>query len=205
MVKMSWRSRRGVGQSGGRLSAGPRLRPGSSRGKGSARSASRRSRTCRQFGNGAGASQKVPENTESSHAEVAACRTEPEDADLQRIVAAWPARAAATSNRGPDGTPGTLETALDETAWGGQLKRGVEVSKRHVEAVCADLFGVPISAGHPQQHLPLRSLPDTRHASFFQRKLFVANCLGAKLPPDSYPTGRNPQPALGAGCRVTVG
>jgi hypothetical protein len=60
-------------------------------------------------------------------------------------------------------------------------------------------------AGHPQQHLPLRSLPDTRHASFFQRKQFVSNCLGSKPSPDSHSTGRDPQPALGAGCRVTVG
>ena len=44
-----WRSRRGVGQRGGRLSAGPRLRPGRRGARGSARSAARRSRTRRQL------------------------------------------------------------------------------------------------------------------------------------------------------------
>jgi hypothetical protein len=47
-----------------------------------------------QLGNAVVASQKVPENTDISSADDAACRpacrAEPEDADLRRVVAAWP-------------------------------------------------------------------------------------------------------------------
>ena len=39
-------------------------------------------------------------------------------------------RATATNNRGPDGNPGSLETALNETAWGRQLNKGVGVPER---------------------------------------------------------------------------
>src|SRR5262249_1157719 len=78
---------------------------------------------------------------------------------------------------------------------------GGGIHKRHVEALCADLLGVPISAGLPQQHLPLQCYPtpDT-HRLFDVNRLcqivWVRNC---------HPTVRDSQPALGTGCRVTVG